>query len=120
MCASFDQAGRPHPQHAHIGRRAAASKWSRIASETLDIYAPIAHRLGLNQTYRELQDLSFRYLRPWRYAVLAKAVAKGAQPTPRPDPKGAKEVETAFAAPACRFALPGAKKRCTPSTKNGQ
>jgi len=51
-------------------------KWGRIASETLDIYAPIAHRLGLNQTYRELQDLSLRYLRPWRYAILAKAVAK--------------------------------------------
>jgi len=52
------------------------TKWGRIASETLEIYAPIAYRLGLNQTYRELQDLSFRYLRPWRYAVLSKAVAK--------------------------------------------
>lgn len=52
------------------------AKWGRIASETLDVYAPIAHRLGLNQTYRELQDLSFRYLRPWRYAILSKAVAK--------------------------------------------
>ena len=52
------------------------SKWGRISSETLDIYAPIAHRLGLNQTYRELQDLSFRYLHPWRYATLSKAVNK--------------------------------------------
>ena len=52
------------------------SKWQRIASETLEVYAPIAHRLGLNQTYRELQDLSFRYLHPWRYAILSKAVAK--------------------------------------------
>ena len=51
-------------------------KWSRIASETLDIYAPIAHRLGLNQTYRELQDLAFCHLRPWRHAILSKAVAK--------------------------------------------
>jgi GTP diphosphokinase / guanosine-3',5'-bis(diphosphate) 3'-diphosphatase len=48
----------------------------RIARETFDIYAPIAHRLGLNQTFRELQDLSFKYFHPWRYAVLAKAVAK--------------------------------------------
>jgi GTP diphosphokinase / guanosine-3',5'-bis(diphosphate) 3'-diphosphatase len=52
------------------------SKWQRISSETLDIYAPIAHRLGLNQTYRELQDLAFQHLQPWRYEVLAKAVTK--------------------------------------------
>ena len=51
-------------------------KWQRISSETLDIYAPIAHRLGLNQTYRELQDLAFRHLQPWRYDILSKAVAK--------------------------------------------
>ncbi|HEY8908620.1 MAG TPA: HD domain-containing protein, partial [Rhodoferax sp.] len=51
-------------------------KWTRIASETLDVYAPIAYRLGLNQTYRELQDLSFKYLSPWRHAILSKAVAK--------------------------------------------
>ena len=38
-------------------------KRARIARETLDIYAPIAHRLGLNQTYRELQELSFQYVR---------------------------------------------------------
>ena len=52
------------------------SKWGRIASETIEIYAPIAHRLGLNQTYRELQDLSFRHLHPWRYETLHKAVSK--------------------------------------------
>ena len=52
------------------------TKWARISSETLDIYAPIAHRLGLNTTYRELQDLSFQHLHPWRYATLAKALLK--------------------------------------------
>ncbi len=52
------------------------NKWGRIASETLEIYAPIAHRLGLNQIYRELQDLSFKHLLPWRYAVLTKAVSR--------------------------------------------
>ncbi len=48
----------------------------RIARETLEIYAPIAHRLGLNQTYRELQELSFQYLRRWRHAALSKAVLR--------------------------------------------
>jgi GTP diphosphokinase / guanosine-3',5'-bis(diphosphate) 3'-diphosphatase len=54
----------------------AANKRSRIARETLDIYAPIAHRLGLNQTYRELQELSFSYIHPWRYGALEKAVQR--------------------------------------------
>ena len=46
----------------------------RIAQETMDIYAPVAHRLGLNPVYRELQDLSFSYLKPLRHATLTKAV----------------------------------------------
>jgi GTP diphosphokinase / guanosine-3',5'-bis(diphosphate) 3'-diphosphatase len=54
----------------------ALSKRSRIARETLDIYAPIAHRLGLNQTYRELQELSFSYIFPWRHGALEKAVQR--------------------------------------------
>jgi GTP diphosphokinase / guanosine-3',5'-bis(diphosphate) 3'-diphosphatase len=55
---------------------APTSKWARIAGETQDIYAPIAHRLGLNQTYRELQDLSFKHLKPWRYSTLTKATER--------------------------------------------
>ncbi len=46
----------------------------RIARETLDIYAPIANRLGLNALYLELQELSFKHLYPVRYRVLAKAI----------------------------------------------
>ncbi|MGI4813402.1 MAG: RelA/SpoT family protein [Janthinobacterium lividum] len=49
-------------------------KRRRVARETLDIHAPIAHRLGLNNTYRELQDLSFANYNPMRYATLEKAV----------------------------------------------
>jgi guanosine-3',5'-bis(diphosphate) 3'-pyrophosphohydrolase len=57
----------------------AHNKRERIARETMEIYAPIANRLGLNDLHHELQDLSFKYLHPNRYAVLAKAlqVARG-------------------------------------------
>jgi guanosine-3',5'-bis(diphosphate) 3'-pyrophosphohydrolase len=57
----------------------ATEKRERIARETMEIYAPIANRLGLNDIHHELQDLSFKYLHPNRYAVLAKAlqVARG-------------------------------------------
>ena len=46
----------------------------RIARETLDIYAPIANRLGLNALFLELQDLSFKHLYPLRYRILAHAI----------------------------------------------
>jgi guanosine-3',5'-bis(diphosphate) 3'-pyrophosphohydrolase len=49
-------------------------KRRRVARETLEIYAPIANRLGLNMLYRELQELAFRNIHPMRYRVLAKAV----------------------------------------------
>jgi GTP pyrophosphokinase len=54
-------------------------KSARIARETMEIYAPIANRLGLNDIFHELQDLSFKFLHPNRYSVLAKAlkVARG-------------------------------------------
>jgi len=51
-------------------------KRRRIAKETLDIYAPIANRLGLNALYRELQELAFFHGQPMRYRVLGKAVKK--------------------------------------------
>ena len=49
-------------------------KQRRIAIETLDIYAPIANRLGLNELYRELLDLAFRFQHPYRHRTLSKAV----------------------------------------------
>jgi GTP pyrophosphokinase len=52
-----------------------AGKRHRIARETIEIYAPIANRLGLNSIYQELEDLSFQHLYPARCRVLSKAVA---------------------------------------------
>ena len=49
------------------------AKRRRIARETMEIYAPIANRLGLNTLYHELQELAFSHLYPTRYKVLAKA-----------------------------------------------
>src|SRR6202795_1871110 len=44
----------------------------RVARETLEIYAPISNRLGLDGLYRELQELPFSHLSPLRYKVLAQ------------------------------------------------
>jgi GTP diphosphokinase / guanosine-3',5'-bis(diphosphate) 3'-diphosphatase len=86
------------------------AKWGRIASETLDIYAPIAHRLGLNQTYRELQELSFRHLKPWRHAVLTKAVAKARSRRRDLIQKVEKEVEAVFANAGMPIHIAGREK----------
>ena len=45
-----------------------------IAQETSDIYAPIANRLGLNNVYQELEDLSFKYIHPLRCKTIKKAI----------------------------------------------
>jgi RelA/SpoT family (p)ppGpp synthetase len=47
-----------------------------IARQTLDIYAPIANRLGLYEWNRELEDLSFQHLHPKRYRAISKALKK--------------------------------------------
>ena len=56
----------------HLG----PEKRRRIAEETLDIYAPIAQRLGMNLMRCELEDLGFHVLYPLRYRVLANEVRK--------------------------------------------
>ncbi len=54
----------------------APEKRRQIARETLEIYAPIANRLGLNSIRQELEDLGFQSLYPMRYRVLAAEVRK--------------------------------------------
>ncbi|RCW76518.1 RelA/SpoT family protein [Pseudorhodoferax soli] len=86
------------------------SKWGRISKETLDIYAPIAHRLGLNVTYRELQELAFQHLMPWRHGVLAKAVAKARSRRRDLVQKVQQEVEAAFANAGMKVRIAGREK----------
>ena len=85
-------------------------KQVRISSETLEIYAPISHRLGLNQTYRELQDLSFQFLRPWRYKILTKAVTRARSRRRDLLQKVLQEVEAAFAATGIKIRIAGREK----------
>ncbi|KOF55926.1 (p)ppGpp synthetase [Clostridium sp. DMHC 10] len=54
----------------------AVQKQKQKAKETLDIYAPLAHRLGMSKIKWELEDLSFRYLKPEEYYSLVEAIAE--------------------------------------------
>ena len=80
-------------------------KRARIAKETLDIYVPIAHRLGLNNVFRELQELSFANRFPLRYKVLYENVLKTRRSRRSILEKILKETKTALteAGTSCRI-----------------
>ena len=88
----------------------AANKRQRIARETLDIYAPIAHRLGLNQMYRELQELCFELLYPWRHAALTKAVKRARGNRRDIVERVQKEVEKSFSSQKIKVQISGREK----------
>ena len=88
----------------------AADKRMRIARETLEIYAPIAHRLGLNQMYRELQELCFELLHPWRHAALAKAVKRARGHRRDIVERVQKEVEKSFTQHKVKVQVSGREK----------
>jgi GTP pyrophosphokinase/guanosine-3',5'-bis(diphosphate) 3'-pyrophosphohydrolase len=85
-------------------------KSQRIARETLDIYAPIAHRLGFDEVYRELQDLSLRYTQPWRYAALEKALARARGTRRDIVERVQRDVEKAFAVHKLKLRISGREK----------
>jgi GTP diphosphokinase / guanosine-3',5'-bis(diphosphate) 3'-diphosphatase len=85
-------------------------KRQRIAQETLDIYAPIAHRLGLNQTYRELQELSFEHLSPWRHGALTKAVQRARGHRRDIVDRVQRDVQKAFASQKIKIQISGREK----------
>lgn len=86
------------------------NKWGRISSETLEIYAPIAHRLGLNHVYRELQDLAFKHLHPWRYQTLTKALEKSRARRKDLIARVRGELETAFEGQGIQVRIKGREK----------
>ena len=88
----------------------APSKRMRIARETLDIYAPIAHRLGLNAMYRELQELCFEMLHPWRHAALSKAVKRARGNRRDIVERVQRDVEKAFAQHKLKIQVSGREK----------
>jgi GTP pyrophosphokinase/guanosine-3',5'-bis(diphosphate) 3'-pyrophosphohydrolase len=88
----------------------APERRQRIARETLEIYAPIAHRLGLNQTFRELQELSYESLHPWRHAALTKALLKARGHRRDIVERVQKEVLQAFAAAKIKVQVSGREK----------
>ncbi len=88
----------------------AADKRQRIARETLDIYAPIAHRLGFNEVYRELQELSFQYMQPWRHAALVKALTRARGTRRDIVERVQRDVEKAFAAQKLKVQISGREK----------
>ena len=88
----------------------APDRRERMARETLEIYAPIAHRLGLNQTFRELQELSFACLNPWRYAALEKALQRARGHRRDIVERVEQEVLRAFAAAKIKVQVGGREK----------
>jgi len=72
-------------------------KKRRIARETLDIYAPIANRLGINRMKVQLEDLGFKHLHPFRYRVLETALRKSQGSQKQIVKKITEEVEAAMA-----------------------
>jgi len=57
-------------------KNASSDKQIRVAREVVDVYAPLAHRLGLGNLKWELEDLAFRYLQPRDYAAIASLLAE--------------------------------------------
>jgi len=85
-------------------------KKKRIARETLDIYAPIANRLGINRLKVQLEDLGFKHLHPFRYRVLEAALKKSQGSQRQIVKKITEEFETAMADEAIKGEVVGRQK----------
>ena len=93
------------------------AKQQRIAQETLDIYAPLAHRLGMQEMKQQLEDLAFAALHPKRFAELDHLVAT-ARPSARcTSPPPWPRCATASPSSASTPRSPGAASTCGASTR---
>ena len=87
-------------------------KKTRIANETLEIYAPIAHRLGMHQIYRELEDLAFKNLYPSRFAILEEAIKKNSRGRKKILKKVESSIRQKLAESNLDFSVKGRRKHC--------
>ena len=87
-----------------------APKRRRIASETLEIYAPIAHRLGMSAMRMELEDLGFQALYPTRYKVLARHLKRSRTHQKEMVQKITDSLSQALAREQIKFTLEGREK----------
>jgi RelA/SpoT family (p)ppGpp synthetase len=85
-------------------------KRKRIAQETLEIYAPLAHRFGLAQIKWELEDLAFKYLNPEAYEDIARRVAQTRKQREEYIKEFAKPIEKALAERGFKFEISGRPK----------
>jgi guanosine-3',5'-bis(diphosphate) 3'-pyrophosphohydrolase len=85
-------------------------KRRRIARETLEIYAPIAHRLGIHQIKNELEELGFQAMYPMRYRALGNAVKQARGNRKEVIENIRKEVETRLAAVTINATVTGREK----------
>lgn len=85
-------------------------KRKRIAKETLEIYAPLAHRFGLGQIKWELEDLAFKYLNPEAYEDIARRVAQTRKQREEYIKEFAKPIEKALAERGFKFEINGRPK----------
>ena len=92
-------------------------KQERKARETLEIYAPLAHRLGMNTLKWELEDLSFATLYPKRYEEIVRLVAERAPTRDTCSRPSSTRSAPTCARPRSRPSSPAGRSTTTRSTR---
>src|SRR5919206_4888596 len=88
-----------------------AEKRKRIAQETLDIYAPLAGRMGIQEMRDELEDLAFRHLNPEAYETISRRLRDSAAKSGRAVEKIERELTVKLASKGIHAKVKGREKR---------